>query len=282
MTLEFENELGEIRPLLVKTRQAAARLKPLVAGDLTPFFSLTGGTGNWQASVFNRATPSSGGRSESRPAATVSVLDLIETKPLIVTFYCPCWGRYAGPYLNALVQLNEAIQAAGAELIVFSNESPKALARQGRTLDFLFAHDIDLLVSRQFGVYNEDNPVWDRVSGISDEAFTPALYVIGADRRITYDFQDENFDTLIDQEAIMTAVEALTGSDPELAEPQTTPLNPYARGFFALWLLGFLITAGVHFAPSNSVAQSRDAIHAHQTGAKTGDGLRVDERVASL
>lgn len=235
MTLEFENELGEIRSLTSKPRLDAVALSPLKTGELAPFFSLAGSSGNW------RTTNHLG-------ASTLSLLDLIRTKPIVVSFYCPCWGRYAGPYLDTLIRLNEDLQRAGTELVVLSNESPKILARQGRTLNFLFAHDADLRVSRQFGVYNEDSPVWDRVSGISDEAFIPALYVIGTDRRIAYHTLDENFDMPIDSAAVLSTVYSLMAIDPELGSPAPVPLNAYSRGFFACWLLGLLAAAGAHIA----------------------------------
>lgn len=64
-------------------------------------------------------------------------------------------------------------------------------------------------MAQRFGVYSEDYPVWERVSGISEEAFTPALYVIGQDRWIAYHFLDENFDRTLDSEAISSVIENL-------------------------------------------------------------------------
>ncbi|MFD2572045.1 peroxiredoxin family protein [Spirosoma soli] len=234
MTLEFENELGEIRSYVSKPRQTNRDISPLVTGDTSPFFNLTGGSGDWRASLFNYPSP----------GPTVSLLDLVNTKPVVVSFYCPCWGRYASPYLDSLVKLNESLQELGVELVVLSNESPKALRRQGKDLNFLFAHDTDLQVSRQFGVYNEDSPVWDRVSGISDEAFIPALYVIDQDRRIVYHHLDENFDSPLDLEAIVDQVQSLRTVTPAFINEPEEALNPYSRSFFALWLLSMLAVAG--------------------------------------
>ncbi|GAB3551467.1 peroxiredoxin family protein [Spirosoma fluminis] len=235
MTLEFENELGEIRSIVTKPRQAHVSVSPLVTGDTAPFLNLTGGSGDWRSSLFNYPTPG--------PA--VSLLDLVNTKPVAVSFYCPCWGRYAGPYLESLNKLNESLQELGVELVVLSNESPKALRRQGKDLNFLFAHDTDLQVSRQFGVYNEDSPVWDRVSGISDEAFIPALYIIDQDRRITYHHLDENFDTPFDLETVVEQVESLSLETPAFIKEPEESLNPYSRSFFALWALTMLAIAGL-------------------------------------
>lgn len=200
MTLEFENELGDIRTVnssLYRSRKE--RVKPLVTGDLAPFFRLVGAAGNWQTSVF----------AQKSAERTTSVIDLISDRPLVVSFYCPCWGRYARPYLDSLVQLNQDLLLAGAELVVFSNESPRVLERQVKGLDFRVAYDAESTVAQRFGIYSEDDPVWERVSGISDEAFTPALYVIGPNRQIAYHFLDENFDRSLDQDTIFNVVRDL-------------------------------------------------------------------------
>lgn len=199
MTLEFENELGEIRSVNSLERDRTNRLQPLVTGDLAPFFSLTGAPNDWKASIF--------GNQHTGQATTL--LDLVNTRPLVVSFYCPCWGRYARPYLNSLVDLQQHLLAANAELVVFSNESPQVLARQVGNLDFRVAYDAESSVAQRFGVYSEDDPVWERISGISEEAFVPALYVIGPDRRIAYHFLDQNFDQSIDELTICAVVNNL-------------------------------------------------------------------------
>ncbi|GAB4035864.1 peroxiredoxin family protein [Spirosoma gilvum] len=200
MTLEFENELGHIRSVTsALNRPRAERKKPLLTGELAPFFSLAGAASDWRVSVFGQ-----------KPAdQATSVLDFISTRPLVVSFYCPCWGRYAKPYLESLVRLHQRLLSEDAELVVFSNESPKVLARQVPDLDFRVAYDAESAVAQRFGVYSEDDPVWERISGISEEAFTPALYVIDPDRRIAYHFLDTDFDQILNQEEIARVVRTL-------------------------------------------------------------------------
>lgn len=199
MTLEFQNELGDIRSVSTQSRAKTTPVKPLLTGDLAPFFSLTGAATDWRASVFG----------QKLPEGATSLFDLVNARPLVVSFYCPCWGRYARPYLESLVRLNQTLIEVDAELVVFSNESPSILARQMGGLDFRVAYDADSTVAQRFGVYSEDYPVWERISGISEEAFTPALYVIGQDRRIAYHFLDENFDRTLDAETISAVVDNL-------------------------------------------------------------------------
>lgn len=198
MTIEFEDVFGGVHSRVLKDRQPVVRSQPLLTGDNVPYFSLT-----------HEADQQHGISAAHIPGQTTSVLDLVREKPLVISFYCPCWGRYAKPYLDQLTALCGQLQSAGADLLVFSNEPLRSLLRQIPTLDFRVAYDAQFSVARQFGVYSEEDPIWDRVSGISDEVFTPALYVVGPDRAITYHFLDENFDQTIQPDAVLAAVDAL-------------------------------------------------------------------------
>ena len=116
----------------------------MLTGDLAPFFSLAGAPANWRASVFG----------QNLPDVATSILDLVHVRPLVVSFYCPCWGRYARPYLESLVRLNPALLTVDAEWVVFSNESPAILSRQVGGLDFRVAYDAESTVAQRFGVYS--------------------------------------------------------------------------------------------------------------------------------
>jgi peroxiredoxin len=184
MTLEMVNEWGDIRGVVVKDRQPIERVQPLVTGESAPFFSLTDTSDSWQASLFTAK-----GTSQS-----INLPDLLAQGPVVVSFYCPCWGSYARPFLTALTQLGTDVRAAGGQLVVFTNENPKYLAKQVEGADLLLAYDADYAVARRFGVYSETDPIWDRVSGISEDVYVPAVYVIDRFRRIQYHFLDENFE----------------------------------------------------------------------------------------
>lgn len=201
MTLEFVNEHGDIRSLTTKDRPSPrlTYVRPLQTGDMVPYFNVAGALYDWQGFSPDVATT----------GQTTSVLELVQQRPLVISFYCPCWGAYARPYLNALVALAAELRDAGADLVVFSNESPKSLARQIGPIDFTVVYDADFSVARKFGVYSEENPIWDRVSGISEEVFTPALCVVGPDRRVAYHFLDENFEGPFRQDKVVNAALAL-------------------------------------------------------------------------
>jgi peroxiredoxin len=200
MLYEIENELEETQTIMLKDRAFITKIKPLVTGDKVPHFNLINGSDDWRASVAN----------QGMPGFSTSLYDLVEARPLVISFYCPCWGRYARPYLDSLITLSHGLRAVGAELLVFSNESPKSLIRQVGPVDFIVAHDIQFTVARRFGIYSEDDPIWDRISGISEEVFIPALYVVNGEREITYHALDEYFDTPLDLPAIIDQVLEVT------------------------------------------------------------------------
>lgn len=198
MTIEFNDVFGGVHSRVVKDRQPIVRTQPLLTADNVPYFSLT-----------QESDQQHGISTAHIPGQTTSVLDLIREKPLVISFYCPCWGRYAKPYLDQLTALSGQLQAIGAELLVFSNEPLRSLLRQEPTIDFRVAYDARFSIARQFGIYSDEDPIWDRISGISDDVFTPALYVVGPNRVIVHHFLDENFDQTIQFSAVLAAVDAL-------------------------------------------------------------------------
>lgn len=215
MTLERINEWGEMQSVFIKDRPPVERVRPLALGDTAPFFSLRETVDGWQASVFSGGLPN-----------TLTLFDLLEQGPLVVSFYCPCWGSYARPFLNSLLHLANMIQGIGGQLVVFSNENPRYLSRSGQNRDgggtafrpaespanqlsnspLTLAYDAEYTVARRFGVYSEYDPIWDRVSGISEDVYIPALYVIGESRRIEYQFLDENFEGFSGQTEVLNAL----------------------------------------------------------------------------
>ncbi|MBD2705542.1 redoxin domain-containing protein [Spirosoma sp. BT702] len=184
MILEMVNELGDIRGVAVKDRLPVERVKPLVTGELAPFFSLVNTLDSWQASLF----------STDFSDKSLYLPDLLEVGPVVVSFYCPCWGTYARPFLSALKELATKLQSISGQLVVFTNENPRLLARQVDVDNMLLAYDAGNAVARRFGVYSENDPIWDRVSGISEDVYVPAIYTINRFRQIQYHFLDENFE----------------------------------------------------------------------------------------
>ena len=198
MYYEFEDELGNISTIQLKEREQDELAEELSVGDLAPLFYLRSEDGVQTTSVSGFSVSN-----DSR-----SLIDLLSYKPLVLSFYCPCWGSYAPIHLAALQELAPKIEAFGGQLLVLTNESPKQIERISKKLelDFAIIHDKDFNVARSYGVYSETSPIWDRIAGISEEVFTPSLFVIGNDRKIAYTFVDENFDGTPDRKELLKSV----------------------------------------------------------------------------
>jgi len=186
MYYEIEDEVGNVSTIQLKERILNEPDQILKKGDFAPLFYLKSDEGFPVTSLTGVSISN-----DSR-----SLIELLRDKPLVLSFYCTCWGRYAPKHLAFLQEIAPKIEAMGGQLVVLTNESPKDIERMLRKMDaeLTIFHDKDRNVARSYGVYSETSPIWDRIAGISEEVFTPSLFVIGKDRRIGYSFVDENFD----------------------------------------------------------------------------------------
>nr|WP_295929769.1 redoxin domain-containing protein [uncultured Dyadobacter sp.] len=195
---EIEDEAGNVSTLRIREKEAAEQIVPPVSGELAPLFYLRNEDGLPVTSL--------SGLSEVHE--TKSVLDLVHFKPLVLSFYCNCWGSYAPRHLEVVKSLAPQVEAFGGQLLILTNETQKEIVRLTRQLgpDVPIYHDKNYNVARSYGVFSETSPIWDRIAGISEEVFTPSLFVLGKDRRIGYAFVDENFDNTPDIKSVLKAV----------------------------------------------------------------------------
>ena len=186
MYYEIEDEVGNVSTIQLKERILDEPDQILKTGDFAPLFYLKSEEGSPVTSLTGVSVSN-----DSR-----SLIELLRDKPLVLSFYCTCWGRYAPKHLAFLQEIAPQIEALGGQLLTLTNESPKHIERMTKKLDaeLNIYHDRDHNVARSYGVYSETSPIWDRIAGISEEVFTPSLFVIGKDRRVSYTFIDENFD----------------------------------------------------------------------------------------
>jgi peroxiredoxin len=198
MYYEIEDELGNISTMQVKQRVAEEPVEVLKRGDIAPLFYL----GNEEGFPVTSITGSSHS-GESR-----SIIDLLLFKPVVLSFYCNCWGSYAPKHLAMIQRIAPQVEALGGQLLILTNESRKEIERIAKKLEIELPvyHDKNYNVARSYGVYSETSPIWDRIAGISEDVFTPSLFVIGKDRRIAYTFIDENFDHTPDVKAVLKEV----------------------------------------------------------------------------
>jgi hypothetical protein len=101
MTLEIVNEWGEISSVVVKDRRPIERLQPRLTNDKAPLFAIVNALGYWTSPV----TPAK----IAQPTQTIP--ELLRVGPIVKGLYCPCWCRYAEPFLEALTQLAQRVQS---------------------------------------------------------------------------------------------------------------------------------------------------------------------------
>lgn len=141
-------------------------------------------------------------------------------QPLVVLFS----GAAARNVLHTkkLENLQDRIQQQGGKLLVLTPAAPKYIRRQSSHSSSLTVfHDGDNEIAESFGLYNEQNPLWQWVSGIDEEEETlPAFFVIAPDKTVTYRFVDfdftlyrnNHFSSLYFIEEILDAVQQVSAS----------------------------------------------------------------------
>ncbi|MBE7177127.1 MAG: redoxin domain-containing protein [Mucilaginibacter polytrichastri] len=109
-------------------------------------------------------------------------------RPLVVAFYSTEWKEYAEDYLQKLLDVQQQIKSLGGHLLVITDASQRELRQLATCTDLqlnLYA-DPENLIAEQFGVYDAENPVYNRVSGIEKNVPLLAAFVISSLRRILY------------------------------------------------------------------------------------------------
>jgi peroxiredoxin len=200
MLYELEDEWGNLTTVeSTAPHVRPERVRPLRQGQSAPMFDLPAPTeGVWNGTLTAFAQ-------REVPATS---LDVTARRPLVLSFYCPCWGAYARPHLEMLRSHYANIRALGGELLVLTNEPPAVIRRlvERQGLPFSMVHDAENALAAQFGVYSATHPLWDRIAGISEDAYTPAVYVLNRRGRIVFDFVDENLEYQPEARALLRAV----------------------------------------------------------------------------
>lgn len=171
-------------------------LKPIKAGDAVPDFILQKDNIKWQQ-FFN-------GVETHGPVLLRQLLN----KPLVIAFYSNYWQAHG---LNLLKQLNtiqHEIKAHDANLLVISAEKERKLEKIAwdNSLSLSFYFDTDKEIAEKFGVYSENDPIWNKFSGIDTNVPLLATYVISPFGKIVYDHIDWDFSHEVPSKEIIAAV----------------------------------------------------------------------------
>ncbi|MEA5259043.1 redoxin domain-containing protein [Arcicella aquatica] len=160
-----------------------AKLSPLKIGSRLPLLPISSVCGFWKHF------------SEEVNPQKLTLQQVQQNKPLVVSFLSGGWNEYGLKHFNTLKASYQEILALGGDLLVVvqaSKEETKELVEYFN-LPFNVIADSANQIAKQFGIYSQEFAVWNRIAGISEDVPVPATYVISQQGRIVYDAIDEDF-----------------------------------------------------------------------------------------
>jgi peroxiredoxin len=154
---------------------------------------------------------------------SITLSDLLQLGPAVVTFYRGAWCPYCNIQLRAYQTVLPEITALGARLVAISPQLPDGSLSMSKTNELTFdvLSDVGNEVARRFGlVYSlpeelraalrSNNKALPDINGDSSwELPVPATYVIGKDGRIVLAFIDVDYRNRLGSEQIVVALQSL-------------------------------------------------------------------------
>jgi peroxiredoxin len=156
----------------------------------------------------------------------VSLHDLLQSGPALVTFYRGGWCPYCNIQLRAYQAILPEITSLGASLVAISPQLPdgslSTSAANALTFDVL--SDVGNVVARRFGLVwslpeelraalRSNNKALPGVNGDDSwELPVPATYVVARDGRVVLAAVEVDYRKRQEPEAILAALQALRGS----------------------------------------------------------------------
>lgn len=189
-------DLSEIVPDPDYTIRSYKPLNPVKAGNYVPDFILNPQGGNWQQ-FYN-------GSETHGPILLRHLLD----KPLVIAFYSRHWKNPGIDHLKQLNTIQYEIKANGGNLLIIVDEKDEDLQNKAweHNLSLNFYYDTDNEIAKKFRIYSDDNPAWNRFSGIDENVPLLATYVIDASRQVVYDHLNLNFNEVFPAQEIISHV----------------------------------------------------------------------------
>ena len=188
------SEITHESDLISKTYKS---LSPIKAGNVLPDFSLQKENAKWQQ-FFN-------GAEVHGPV----LLHQLFNKPLVIGFYSHHWQQFGLDMLQQLGVIQNEIKASGGNLFIISSEKDRKLERivWDHNLSLNFYFDQDKEIAEKFRIYSENDPIWNRFSGIDTNVPLLAIYVISSAGQIKYDHIDLDFSKAFPSKDIISAVQ---------------------------------------------------------------------------
>ena len=171
-------------------------LKPIKAGEAVPDFIIQKDDFKWKQ-FFNVV--------ESHGQV---LLRQLLNMPLVIAFYSNYWQAHGLNLLKQLNSIQHEVKAHDANLLIVSSEKERRLEKIAwdNNLSLSFYFDTDKEIAEKFGVYSENDPIWNRFSGIDTNVPLLATYVVSPLGKIVYDHIDWDFSHELPSKEIIAAV----------------------------------------------------------------------------
>ncbi|UTA70006.1 redoxin domain-containing protein [Emticicia sp. 21SJ11W-3] len=167
----------------IQVKRNNSKLLPLLTGSNAPDITFKKDMGIWQQVSY---------RFNYTQATIKSIMD---NKPLVISFLSGGWNNYGLKHLKLLSQAYPEILALGGNLLVIVHAMYQDVREMVQYFEIPFnvIADPHNEISEKFGLFSKDVPVWDKVSGISEEVPIPATYVLNQYANVIYHTIDEDF-----------------------------------------------------------------------------------------
>ena len=171
-------------------------LKPIKKGDAVPDFIFEKDNNRWQQ--FYNGVETHG------PIPLRRLLN----KTLVVAFYSGHWQAHGLDLLKQLNSIHERVGADNANFLIISAEKERKLEKIAwdDKLSLSFYFDTDKSIAEKFGVYSENDPVWNRFSGVDTNVPLLATYVVSAYGIVLFDHIDWDFSGNFPAKEVITAI----------------------------------------------------------------------------
>ncbi len=130
-------------------------------------------------------------------------------RPLVLSFYSNYWNGKGVDYLKQLSSLSKQVKSNGGNLVVvsaeaFSEDLINLVFENNLTLSFYF--DTNNRIADQFGVYSDNDPIWNWFSGIDNNVPLLSTFVISAEKNVIFDHNYRDYAETLPANELLNAV----------------------------------------------------------------------------
>ncbi|MCD0490553.1 peroxiredoxin family protein [Pedobacter sp. MC2016-14] len=135
-------------------------------------------------------------------------------KPLVLAFYSAEWKRHGLQQLKTLQALQKDINILGGQLLVISDADLRSLRQLivDHNLSLNIYADPQNILAENLGIFNAADPIYNRISGIDNNAPLLATYVVTPTRKIAFRFIDTQDDSFPAEKLLASIVISATNS----------------------------------------------------------------------